>query len=400
MKELSIEEKAKAYDKVSKEVKDFFEGRQKMYSDVTQTLEYLFPELKESEDERIRKEIIEYLKDERDAFPRERDDFQRWLAWLEKQNHDGKKWIYEDVYLKEKEQLIQDGIDEVLENPQKYGLEKKGEKTIPKDVDDAALQYVDTCTVDGEVTHDNITEPYWNNLSMMAAYKAGWIEKQCKKSEYDPYKATVESIAEMCKKYSTSSDLQDFYDNIKVKCKDAIEYDEVFEESYQPAAQECSEEEKQSEIDKTSYEIAEKEKYDFVNGQFIECRKSFDEFREDNSYWLEYIGNDTYIGRSDNILNKKFHITPRQLYRLFTQQHCPKEGRTADTIIDLVNEVKKAYKEYKTYGGLDWDTIIDWLKKCKQLNMFIESIRFGDKVTKNSNGELINLSQPDKHLVV
>ena len=35
MKELSIEEKAKAYDKVSKEVKDFFEGRQKMYSDVT-----------------------------------------------------------------------------------------------------------------------------------------------------------------------------------------------------------------------------------------------------------------------------------------------------------------------------------------------------------------------------
>ena len=29
MKELSIEEKAKAYDRVSKEVKDFFEGRQK-----------------------------------------------------------------------------------------------------------------------------------------------------------------------------------------------------------------------------------------------------------------------------------------------------------------------------------------------------------------------------------
>ena len=49
-------------------------------------------------------------------------------AWLEKQNHDDKKWIYEDVYLKEKEQLIQDGIDEVLENSQKYGLKKQGEK--------------------------------------------------------------------------------------------------------------------------------------------------------------------------------------------------------------------------------------------------------------------------------
>ncbi|MBO6273829.1 hypothetical protein J6O48_13815 [bacterium] len=84
--------------------------------------------------------------------------------------------------------------------------------------------------------------------------------------------------------------------------------------------------EKHSNIDKTSYEIAEKEKYDFVSGQFIECRKSFNEFKEDNSYWFEYIGNDTYIGRSDNIINKKFHITPRQLYRLFTQQHCPKEN--------------------------------------------------------------------------
>ena len=84
--------------------------------------------------------------------------------------------------------------------------------------------------------------------------------------------------------------------------------------------------ENQGNVDKASYEIAEKEKYDFVSGQFIECRKSFNEFKEDNSYWFEYVGNDTYIGRSDNILNKKFHITPMQLYRLFTQQHCPKEN--------------------------------------------------------------------------
>ena len=83
--------------------------------------------------------------------------------------------------------------------------------------------------------------------------------------------------------------------------------------------------EKQGNIDKTSYDIAEKEKYDFVSCRFIKCRKSFDEFKEDTSYWLEYVGNDNYIGRSDNILNQKFHITPRQLYCLFTQEHCPKE---------------------------------------------------------------------------
>ena len=99
--------------------------------------------------------------------------------------------------------------------------------------------------------------------------------------------------------------------------------------------------EKQGQMDKASYEIAEKEKYDFVSGQYIECRKSFNEFKEDNSYWLEYIGNDTYIGRSDNILNQKFHITPKQLFCLFTQQHCPKENS--------VNEETNAPTEYGKY---------------------------------------------------
>ena len=99
--------------------------------------------------------------------------------------------------------------------------------------------------------------------------------------------------------------------------------------------------EKQGNIDKISYEIAEKEKYDFVSGQFIECRKSFNEFKEGNSYWLEYAGNDNYIGRSDNILNQKFHITPRQLYRLFTQQHFSKENNT--------NEETNAPTEYDKY---------------------------------------------------
>ena len=94
------------------------------------TLIALFPELAESEDERTRNEIIAFVvqsihRGGGTPIPEKQEN--KWIAWLEKQNHDGKKWIYEDVYLKEKEQLIQDGIDEVLENPQKYGLEKQGE---------------------------------------------------------------------------------------------------------------------------------------------------------------------------------------------------------------------------------------------------------------------------------
>lgn len=84
-----------------------------------------------------------------------------------------------------------------------------------------------------------------------------------------------------------------------------------------------------------NFDEAEKEKNDFVSGQFIECRKSFNEFEEEKSYWLEYIGDDTYIGRSDNVLNQKFHITPRQLFTLFTHEHCPKENNWNNMVKNL-----------------------------------------------------------------
>ena len=47
---------------------------------------------------------------------------------------------------------------------------------------------------------------------------------------YNPYKEVIESIAEMCKHYDKASHngLRDFYDNVKVKCKDAKEYDSLY----------------------------------------------------------------------------------------------------------------------------------------------------------------------------
>ena len=91
-------EKAKAYDKVFQKVKDFFEGKQKMYSDVKQTLEYLFPELAESEDERIRKDIISYLQHESQVKRFIGDiEYDKWVAWLEKQGEQKPAWSEEDI---------------------------------------------------------------------------------------------------------------------------------------------------------------------------------------------------------------------------------------------------------------------------------------------------------------
>lgn len=92
-----------------------------------------------------------------------------------------------------------------------------------------------------------------------------------------------------------------------------------------------------------NFDEAEKEKNDFVSGQFIECRKSFNEFKELESYWLEYVGDDTYIGRSDNILNQRFHITPQQLFTLFTHEHCKKYYENQNAI-HWINEFQKSNK--------------------------------------------------------
>jgi len=53
-------------------------------SDQKYVLETLFPELKEAEDERIRKEIIEFLQLPHPQFVGKRNH-EKWIDWLEKQ---------------------------------------------------------------------------------------------------------------------------------------------------------------------------------------------------------------------------------------------------------------------------------------------------------------------------
>ena len=75
--------------------------------------------------------------------------------------------------------------------------------------------------------------------------------------------------------------------------------------------------EKQGEVDTASYEIAENEKREFIGDGFIKCHADFKDFKEGETYWLEYIGNDNYNVRSDNLLGKTYRITPGQLYLVF-----------------------------------------------------------------------------------
>lgn len=55
-------------------------------------------------------------------------------------------------------------------------------------------------------------------------------EEEEEDDDYNPYKATVESLADMVERYAelqSLEELKDFYNNVKIKCRDAFEYGRV-----------------------------------------------------------------------------------------------------------------------------------------------------------------------------
>lgn len=84
MKELTIEEKAKAYDEALERAKAINDEKDVDVESGTTICEYIFPELKESEDEKIKKEIISILRNT--YWTSNRNRFNELVAWFEKQD--------------------------------------------------------------------------------------------------------------------------------------------------------------------------------------------------------------------------------------------------------------------------------------------------------------------------
>jgi len=80
---MTQEQKAKAYDKLFIKAKRIYNKENDVL--IMHTIEDLFPEFKESEDEKIRKEIIDFIYDKTDTYEL-REKSNSWLAWLEKQD--------------------------------------------------------------------------------------------------------------------------------------------------------------------------------------------------------------------------------------------------------------------------------------------------------------------------
>ena len=81
-------------------------------------LEFIFPELCELEDENIRKEIIEFIKEGKGYCCPSSEKRQKWAYWLEKQKET--KLTGEEI-----DDIFKQGQDSVVDNPEKFCLQKK-----------------------------------------------------------------------------------------------------------------------------------------------------------------------------------------------------------------------------------------------------------------------------------
>ena len=93
MKNLSIEEKAKRYDEAIEKAEKWHNAPNvdKIPTFGNRIIEDIFPELYESEDERIKNEIIDYIStaDDKVLIP-----YESWIAWLEKQGRQKSMKVY------------------------------------------------------------------------------------------------------------------------------------------------------------------------------------------------------------------------------------------------------------------------------------------------------------------
>lgn len=127
---MTQEEKARRYDEALERAKDFYKGYKQrdnqLYAD---DLETIFPELCESEDEMIRKELIKHLKDGAEGYmpAGDSEDYARWLAWVEKQDE---KKSQRMVSAEAKEALYDKPTDEEMKELLRTEYEKGRADTI------------------------------------------------------------------------------------------------------------------------------------------------------------------------------------------------------------------------------------------------------------------------------
>lgn len=257
-------------------------------------LDELFPELIKTDDDTMRKQCIKYLDYEYQHCSREEDKkkIERCVTWLENQKFANTKFRIGDVVTNGEHTYTIDKISSDC-----YWVKEHDCATIPFE-----------------------SESLWR---IVEPENAGWISDLQHANIVYQQAMNVNMVIEAKNLVKSGLEKANIWDLVVDTIKNENQNNDT-----------------------------EKEKSDFVSGKFLYCRGSFLDFKEGETYWLEYIGDDNYIGRSDNVLNQKFHITPRLLYTWFVDKLPEKEDTASRVTDNVMPENLKPYDE--EISALDW----------------------------------------------
>ena len=171
MKELTTEEKAQRYDEAIPQLKGLLDGIHEEKSEIMEEdITNIFPELLESEDERIRKELIAHCRNTRCVTEEGAERIVKWISWLEKH-----KYTEDDLdkaYKCADEVQYRRGYEDA-----KKEIEKQDEQPIYKTPSrEIILAIWDLGNEWKELTNGSISTEYGTQLD--------YIQKHWEESEY------------------------------------------------------------------------------------------------------------------------------------------------------------------------------------------------------------------------
>ena len=222
MKQLSIGEKAKAYNGLIERLKDLkFAYR---FSPLSDTIEEKFPELKESEDERIKEALIEYFRWNVQQILSDFDN-KEVLAWLEKQGEQKPVDKVEPSAFK----------DKLLELFQKFRYIKESMPTNGDIIDyvDAHIhELIDTIqnkswSEEDKNYYDTIIAILENTKddAQLSDSQISWLKSLRPQSQWKPSENELEVLRLVAEKDGTC--LMGLYENLKKLMEDGYINDDV-----------------------------------------------------------------------------------------------------------------------------------------------------------------------------
>ena len=218
---MTQEEKAKRYDKAIKVAADIKAGTATYITDGTPVVDAIFPELKESEDERAW--LINYLSNRilNSSIIAEKENLKKAITWLEKHktSEEALQYLRENHSSSEMSDFqaaMNIAVAKAYDKGYNDGLEKRSETFTKKDIDDAYLKGVTNTKNEIEKQYEANSQIRKDIATFIFNYR-GVIKDRAKWMDYLGIKVSFakkqgekkETLCDKCKKEQPSHSCQD-----------------------------------------------------------------------------------------------------------------------------------------------------------------------------------------------